>query len=270
MTANDGKLQGVALITGAASGIGRATALIFVKEGCTRLVLGDLDVNGLSTVSDELKRLNPAVKVVSVKVDVSSEEQVINLVQTAVKEFGEIHYAVNNAGITNDKRVRTDELPTSSWDRVVSINLRGVWLCQRAQLQQMLKQPANLATRTGAPPQRGSIINISSIFGLLSHPTVGGYAASKAGVLGITRTDAIGYGGDGIRVNAVCPGFIKTPLIEQSIRRGANYDEISRSVPVGRLGTPEEIGEAIVFLASEKASLVNGVELVVDGGYSKL
>lgn len=137
----------MALITGAASGIGRATAHVFVREGCTKLVLGDLDDEGLQTVSNELQALNAAVRVVTVVVDVASEEQVNRMIHAAESQFGAIQYAVNNAGITSNPRVRTHELPTASWDQVVSVNLRGTWLCQRAELQQMMKQGANLDTR---------------------------------------------------------------------------------------------------------------------------
>ncbi|KAL2803253.1 hypothetical protein BJX63DRAFT_437112 [Aspergillus granulosus] len=280
----------IALITGAASGIGRATAHTFVQEGCTRLILGDLDYKGLEIVAEELRARNAAVRTVVVAVDVSSEEQVESFIDAGVKEFGAIHYAVNNAGITSNPRVRTHELPTESWNKVLDVNLRGAWLCQRAELRQMMRQEVELKTRynnnqrpipaadmisdfqlmmmhrTGAPPQRGAIVNISSLFGVMSHPTVGAYSAAKTGILGMTRTDALAYAADGIRVNSVLPGFIKTPLVEESIRRGANYEELIETVPVKRWGHPGEIAEAVVFLAGEKASLVNGVSLVVDGG----
>ncbi|KIX03625.1 uncharacterized protein Z518_07178 [Rhinocladiella mackenziei CBS 650.93] len=122
-----------------------------------------------------------------------------------------IHYAVNNAGVSGRPRLRTHELEVDSYDRVQNINQRGVWLCQGAELRQMLKQEAILITRTGAPPQRGSIVNTSSIFARVSQPSVGAYSATKAGVLGITKTDACAYAKDGIRVNSVCPGSILTP-----------------------------------------------------------
>ncbi|PLN76168.1 short chain dehydrogenase/ reductase [Aspergillus taichungensis] len=261
---------GVALITGAASGIGRAAAETFVKEGCVKLVLADIDEEGLQTVAEGLRALNPDVQVVTVKVDVASESEVQHMLSTAVAEFGAIHYAVNNAGISSSPRVETHELATDAWDQVIAVNLRGVWLCERAEIQQMLRQETTLIPRTGAPPQRGSIVNVSSIFGVLSHPTVGGYAAAKAGVLGISRTDAVAYGAKGIRVNSVLPGFIKTPLLEGAIRRGSNYDNLIQTVPMQRWGTAEEVAEMIVFLAGQKASFVNGAEVLVDGGYSKV
>jgi hypothetical protein len=137
----------VALITGAASGIGRATAHTFVQEGCTRLILGDLDYAGLEVVAEELRARNAAVRTVIVAVDVSSEEQVDSFIEAGIKEFGAVHYAVNNAGITSNPRVRTHELPTDAWDRVVDVNLRGAWLCERAELRQMMRQGVELESR---------------------------------------------------------------------------------------------------------------------------
>ncbi|KAL2801949.1 short chain dehydrogenase/ reductase [Aspergillus granulosus] len=256
----------VALVTGAASGIGRAIAHTFVKEGCTRLLLGDVNQDGLSIVSDELRTANPSVEIIARKVDVSSESEVHDFIDAGVSAFGGIHYAVNNVGITSNPRARTHELEISSFDPLVAVNLRGTWLCQRAELRQMMKQKAELQPRTGAPLQRGAIVNVSSLFALVSHPTSGGYSATKASVLGMTRTDAIAYAGDGIRVNAVLPGWVKTPTSAESERRGANYEPIINTIPVKRWGNPEEIAEACVFLAGEKASLITGADLVVDGG----
>ncbi|KFY89957.1 hypothetical protein V498_06229 [Pseudogymnoascus sp. VKM F-4517 (FW-2822)] len=259
-------MKGVALITGSASGIGRAIAHTFVLEGCNRLVLADLNEEGLKTVSKELKALDSEVETCLVKCDVSIEEDVQRMIDEGVKAFGSIHYAVNNAGISSKPRVRTHELEVESYDRVQMVNQRGVWLCERAELRQMLKQAPVLTTRTGTGPQRGSIVNISSIFGRVAHPSVGAYAASKAAVLGITRTDACGYGSDGIRVNAVSPGFIKTPLIDVALRAGTYSADMVNSIPMKRWGSPEEIAEGVVFLCSEKASFITGEELVIDGG----
>jgi NAD(P)-dependent dehydrogenase (short-subunit alcohol dehydrogenase family) len=181
----------VALITGAASGIGRATAHTFVSEGCTRLIISDINELGLKVVSAELKSLDPDVQVCIVVANVASETDVNRMVEEGVAAFGAIHYAVNNAGVSSKPRVRTDELEVKSYDDVMAVNLRGVWLCERAELRQMLKQEKTLIMRcgcrpyvaiskytltygrTGAPPQRGAIVNISSIFGRISHPNVG-------------------------------------------------------------------------------------------------
>ncbi|KAL2858491.1 short chain dehydrogenase/ reductase [Aspergillus pseudoustus] len=259
-------MPGVALITGAASGIGRATAHTFLKEGCKRFALGDLNEEGLQSTSAELKNMNPAVQVFTAVVDISSEGQINNFIRGAADAFGGIHYAVNNAGITSNPRVRSHELPVEAWEKVVNVNLRGTWLCQRAILGQMMKQERELETRTGSGPQRGAIVNISSIFGIRSFTSVGAYSATKSGILGMTRTDAIDYAAEGIRINSVLPGYIKTPMVAESIRRGADYEPIIDTIPGKRWGTPEELAEAVVFLASEKASWINGTELVVDGG----
>ncbi|KAF9889086.1 hypothetical protein FE257_008063 [Aspergillus nanangensis] len=265
-TTPPGSMNGVALVTGAASGIGRAVAHTFIREGCTRIVLADLDEASLQAVAKELESLNRNVRALAIKTDIASEPEVHRLIDTAVREFGAIHYAVNNAGVTSNPRVRTHELNPEAWDKVVSVNLRGTWLCQRAELAQMVLQNPELQARADVPPQRGAIVNVSSLFAILSHPTVGAYSASKAGILGLSRTDAIAYGQDGIRINSVLPGFVKTPMVEESIRRGANYESSISSVPMRRWGDPVEIAEAVVFLASEKASLINGTELTVDGG----
>lgn len=168
-------MDGVALITGSASGIGRACALAFADEGVTRLVLADVNITGLEETSNLLKKMNPEVQTVVIKTDTSSEQEVQNMVDAGVKKFGSIHYAVNCAGVTSVPRAKTADLSVESWDRVQNINLRGVWLCQRAVIRQMLRQeylkPEQM--RSGAAPERGSIVNISSVLGRVAHPTNG-------------------------------------------------------------------------------------------------
>ncbi|OAX82194.1 hypothetical protein ACJ72_03463 [Emergomyces africanus] len=259
-------MKGVALITGAAAGIGRAVAHTFVAEGCTRLILADRNSEGLQAVSQELENLGSDIQTCIVTCDISIEADVQRMIDEGVRAFGAIHYAVNNAGVSSKPRVRTHELEVQSYDDVQNVNQRGLWLCERAALRQMLKQGLDLQSRAGAPAQRGSIVNISSIFGRVSHENVGAYAASKAAVLGISRTDACAYGRDGIRVNSVMPGFIRTQLTDVQIRMGNYKESMVDAIPMRRWGSPEEIAEAVVFLASEKASFITGEELVVDGG----
>ena len=154
---------------------------------------------------------------------------------------------------------------------MVNVNLRGVWLCEKAELRQMMEQPATLTLRgrdeSVVPAQRGAIVNISSIFGLTAHGTAGAYPAAKAGVLGLTRTDAVAYAKDGIRVNAICPGYIDTPLVQEAKSHGADYTKLISLIPFQRMGNPEEVAEAAVWLVSERASYVSAVELPVDGAW---
>ncbi|KIW33410.1 uncharacterized protein PV07_00262 [Cladophialophora immunda] len=260
----------VGLVTGAASGIGRACAKILVEEGCTRLVLSDLTGSGLEEISNELKNTEPSVETVLFVGDMSKEVDVNQMVEAGVARFGAIHYCINSAGVTSKPRLRTHELETEAFDRVININLRGLWLCERAQIRQFLKQAPALKTRNhaeGIATQRGTIVNISSIFGITAHATAGAYPASKSGVLGLTRTDAVAYAQDGIRVNAICPGFINTPLVEKAKAAGADYNKLVSLIPFRRMGTAEELAEAAVWLASERASYVSGVELPVDGAW---
>ncbi|KAL4965092.1 SDR family NAD(P)-dependent oxidoreductase [Aspergillus stella-maris] len=244
-------MPGVALITGAASGIGLACARVFIEEGVTRLILSDIYYEALSEAAQSLYAINPAIQTCLVNCDVSSEKQVEEMIVEGVKRFGAVHYCVNNAGITSRVRTKTHLLATEDWDDVVDVNLRGVWLCQRVELRQMMRQ------------EKGAIVNISSVFGLITHPTVGAYSATKAGVLGITRTDAVAYAEDGIRVNSVLPGFVKTP---PSIQRGANYEALIETIPIKRWGVPAEVAQAVVFLCSDRASMITCQQLAVSGG----
>ena len=168
-------MDGVALITGSASGIGRCCARAFVDEGCTRLILADLNTTGLEETASSLKSMNPSVETLCIKTDTSNEAEIQHMVDSGVAKFGSIQYAVNCAGVTSDPRAKTADLSVEAWDRVNNINIRGVWLCQRAVIRQMLKQErlGQEKMRTGAPPERGSIVNISSILGRVAHATSG-------------------------------------------------------------------------------------------------
>ena len=214
--------------------------------------------------------MDPAVDTLVCPGDVSKEVDVERMMDEAIKKFGTIHYCINSAGLTSKPRLRTHELETEAFDRIIDTNLRGLWLCERAQIRQFMKQPASLRTRRnplGSGSQRGAIVNLSSVFGITAHATAGAYPASKAGVLGLTRTDAVAYGADGIRVNAICPGFIDTPLAQQAKANGVDYSKLVGLIPFQRMGTPEEVAEAAVWLVSERASYVSGVELPVDGAW---
>jgi NAD(P)-dependent dehydrogenase (short-subunit alcohol dehydrogenase family) len=250
-----GRLAGkVALVTGSASGIGRTTALAFAREGA-KLIVADVDVDGGQQTTHMIKEHGG--EATFVQADVSQATAVEAMINKAVETYGRLDCAHNNAGIGARPRALLHELPEESWDRVLAINLKGVWLCMKYELTLMLKQGG------------GTIVNTASIMGLVgSWSRSGAYNASKHGVVGLTKTAALEYAKAGIRVNAVCPGYIRTPLIEEAL---ASHPEMEAQIvarhPVGRMGRPEEIAEAVVWLCSEAASFVTGHTMTVDGGY---
>jgi NAD(P)-dependent dehydrogenase (short-subunit alcohol dehydrogenase family) len=247
----DGK---VALVTGGASGIGRATALTCAREGA-KLVIADMnDEGGQQTVHMITEN---GGKATFVRVEVRQASEVEAMISKAVETYGRLDCAHNNAGIGSRPRVRLHELPEESWDRVIGINLTGVWLCMKYEIRQMLTQGG------------GAIVNTASIMGLVgSWSRSGAYNASKHGVVGLTKTAALEYATAGIRVNAVCPGYIRTPLIEAALTNNPEMEaQIIERHPVGRLGRPEEIAEAVAWLCSDAASFVTGHAMTVDGGY---
>ena len=250
-----GRVEGkVALVTGGASGIGRATALTFAREGA-KLVVADMnDEGGQQTVHMITENGGEAT---FVQVNVSNAIEVESMISKAVETYGRVDCAHNNAGIGSRPRVLLHELPEESWDRVIDINLKGVWLCMKYELIQMLTQGG------------GAIVNTASIMGLVgSWSRSGAYNASKHGVVGLTKTAALEYATSGIRVNAVCPGYIYTPLIEEALTSNPALEvQIVARHPLGRMGKPEEIAEAVVWLCSDAASFVTGHTMTVDGGY---
>lgn len=250
-----GQLDGkVALVTGGASGIGRATALIFAREGA-KLIIADMNEDGGHQTVHMITEQGGAATFV--KTDVAKATAVEALITQAVQTYGRLDCAHNNAGIGARPRVLMHELPEEGWDRVLDINLKGVWLCMKYEIAQMLKQGG------------GAIVNTASIMGLVgSWSGSGAYNASKHGVVGLTKTAALEYATSGIRVNAVCPGYIRTPLIEEAlISKPEMETQIVARHPLGRMGRPEEIAEAVVWLCSDAASFVTGHTMTVDGGY---
>ena len=242
----------VALITGAGSGIGRATSRIFAREGA-RLVLADVVETGgqetLHMVEDA------GAKAIFVKTDVSKSGDVEAVVAKAVETFGRLDCAFNNAGIGGAGKL-THEYSEEEWNRVIAVNLTGVWLCMKAEITQMLKQG------------RGSIVNTSSIMGLTGAIRVPAYTAAKHGVAGLTKAAALEYGRHGIRINAVCPAPIYTPMLMSAFEKRPDIEQrYARSEPMKRLGQPEEVGRLAVFLASDDASFMTGSAVVVSGGF---
>ena len=242
----------VALITGAASGIGRAAAIAFAREGA-KVVVSDVDQAG----GEETVRIieDSHGQALWVAADVSNSGQVQELVERTTAAYGRLDCAFNNAGITVNRRTPMVDLTEAEWDRLIGVNLKGVWLCLKYEIPQMIK--------TGG----GTIVNTSSTAGLVGSRGLASYVASKHGVAGLTKAAALEHSQDGIRVNAVCPGPIRTPLTEgvMAANEGAEARYTSRA-PMGRMGLPEEVAEAVVWLCSDAASFVTGHTMAVDGG----
>lgn len=244
----DGK---IALITGGGSGIGRATALALAREGAT-VVVSDIVAEG----GAETERLVKAAggQALFVKSDASKAAEVDALINRVVETYGRLDCAFNNAGIEG-AMAQTADCSEETWDRTIAINLKGVWLCMRAEIPQMLKQGG------------GTIVNTASVAGLVGFMGLPAYVASKHGVVGLTKTAALEYAKQGIRVNAVCPGAIQTPMVERLFNAQPQIAEgFTAMEPVGRIGKPEEIAEAVVWLCSDAASFVTGHSMTVDGG----
>ena len=241
----------VALVTGGGSGIGRDTALAFAHQGA-RVVVADRNAEA----GEHTARLivDTGGEATFVQCDVSKSAEVQAMVSRALDLYGRLDCAHNNAGIST-ARGPTAEYAEDTWDEVIATNLTGVWLCMKYEIKQMLAQGS------------GAIVNTASIAGLVGIAGNAGYVASKHGVVGLTRAAAIEYAKDGIRVNAVCPGYIQTPLIAVLTEDPAGRAAIEARHPMGRLGLPGEIAQAVVWLASDAASFVTGHSLTVDGGY---
>ncbi|KAF4420087.1 3-oxoacyl-acyl-carrier protein reductase [Fusarium austroafricanum] len=254
--------NGVALITGAASGIGRETALSFAREGCKRIVLVDRDVDKLKDTENTITELSQDVQVIAVPTDISKEEDITHLYNTTIEKFGRIDYVVNAAGVLSNNK-RSHESSVEEFDRINNVNYRGCWLSSRAAIQCMLKQDP-LPTHDGRPGCRGSIVNIASQLGVVGRPAAPAYCGSKAAVISMTRCDAIDYSKDLIRVNAVCPGLIDTAMTRP---QADVLNDAINIAPMQRMGTAQEVSDCVLFLASSKASFVQGSAMMVDGGY---
>jgi len=243
----------VALVTGAASGIGLATAKAFAQSGAS-VALADWNEKAVRSAAEELA--GQGHKTLAIRCDVADDAQVESMVDQTVAAFGRLDAAYNNAGVQNELAEAVDQT-REDFDRVVGVNLRGVWSCMKFELRQMRKQGS------------GTIVNCSSLGGLVGSPERGIYHAAKHGVLGFTKSAALEYAARGIRINAICPGLIQTPMSDQMVAAGQGeaLKEMEKSIPMGRVGRPEEIANAVLWLCSDAASYVTGQSISVDGGF---
>lgn len=242
----------VALITGGAYGIGRGVAQEFVQHG-DAVVIADRDTARGTALESSLGKAGGKARFIAV--DVRSEEQVQSLIHQAVEAFGKIDVLCNNAGIEHYRNA--NEYTIDEWNAIAETNLRGAFLCTKYAYPQLKKT-------------RGSVIHISSVQAFANEGQISAYAASKAGLLGLTRAMSLDFAPDGVRVNAVCPGAIQTGMMEAFLKNQSDPEEavqkIGRSIPLGRVGQPEDIAQAVYFLSSVAASYITGATLVVDGG----
>lgn len=250
-----GQLQGkVGLITGAGMGIGRSTALLFAREGA-KVIVADIDIKGGEETAQMINK--DGGQSIFVNTDVSKAVEVEALIKKSVDIYGSLDCAFNNAGVSPREPIATAEPSEKDWDWIMNINLKGVWLCMKYEIQQMLKQG------------KGTIVNSSSLAGIVALQGYPLYTASKHGVSGLTKVAALDYAKKGIRINAVCPGLIKTRMTQtrnEEEERGLAQD-LALKQPLGRLGMPEEVGQAVLWLCSDASSFVTGHLLSVDGGW---
>jgi NAD(P)-dependent dehydrogenase (short-subunit alcohol dehydrogenase family) len=243
----------VALVTGAGSGLGLATAKAFAASGAA-VVLADWNEKSVRSAAEELKAQGH--RTLALRCDVSDDAQVESMVRQTLTTFGRLDAAYNNAGVQN-VLAETSDTTREDYERVMGINLRGVWSCMKVELQQMRKQGS------------GAIVNCSSLGGLIGGAGRGIYHAAKHGVIGFTKSAALEYAARGIRINAVCPGLIKTPMSDEMVAAGQGeaLKEMEKSIPMGRVGRPEEIANAVLWLCSDAASYMTGQSISVDGGF---
>jgi len=239
----------VAIITGGASGIGMATAVAFANLGA-KVVVADIQ-DGSETVELIKKAGGEGI---FVKCDVSQEADVKAMVDKTIKTYGRLDFGINNAGIEG-VQTSLQDLTEKDWDRTISINLKGIWLCMKHEIPYLLQQG------------KGAIVNTASIAGVVAFQNMAAYVSSKHGVVGLTKVAAMELAKTGIRVNAICPGVIKTPMVDRALVSSEIVNAYNAMIPMGRMGTPDEMAGTIVYLCSDAAAYVTGHAMVADGGW---
>lgn len=243
----------VSLVTGAGSGIGRASAMAFGKAGAKVIVV---DIDGESAIETVRSITDAGGTAIHLKADVSSSGDVSSMVGEATRVFGRLDFAHNNAGIEGEI-AKTADCSEDNWDNVIATNLKSVWLCMKYEIGQMIRQGC------------GAIVNTSSVYGLSGCARgMPAYAASKHGIIGLTKTAALEYAGSGIRVNAICPGAVNTPFRERLTMKSKEKSVDSERYPLGRIAEPWEVSDAVLWLCSDEASFITGTTILVDGGLS--
>ncbi len=244
----------IVVITGAGSGIGAACAYLFASKGAT-IVLADIDMIGLKETEKRLEKYSNLSQIV--KTDVTIYSQVEALIEKSISDFGRVDVMVNSAGIMNTERVKTADHTFEDWDRVIRVNQTGTFYCMRAVLKKMILQG------------HGNIVNLASLAGIKASGNNLAYAASKYAVVGMTKSAALEYAFKNIRINAVCPSYTETPMLDKAIESQEGFDKkLLHYVPMKRFGTAEEVAQAVIWLASENTLYITGQTITLDGGLS--
>lgn len=264
-------VSGYALVTGAGSsfGIGTACAIAFAQEGAAGVALLDINASGLEITKAEILKIRQDCQVLTYALNITDEAEVTRVVKDAASQFGHLDYVVNAAGIALKHAGGTAFATTEDWNRVLDINLNGTFYVLRAAAAIMLEQDPIKSSIDGRPLQRGSIINFSSIQGVVGITLSTAYTTAKHAIIGLTRTASEDYAARGLRVNAICPGYTETPMTTKNPDvLKAMEERVESAVPMKRMGTPREIADGVLYLAGGRSSFVTGSALMVDGGYT--